>query len=127
MCFVIFNNKGKILFYYLHCRSSIFYRKLYPLHVLASSFSYFSLIYQPFSSPFIQNKIISRKSSPSHIISPYSCVATLSFLYAHVLTYPLHHPYLYYPPTSSPREFPSHLYFLINSKPPPFSSITFNF
>jgi hypothetical protein len=49
-------------------------------------------------------------------------VATLSFLicpatvisriYAHVLTYPLHQPYLYYPTTSSPREFSSHLYLL---------------
>jgi hypothetical protein len=101
MCFVIFNNKGKILFYYLHCRSSIFYRKLNPLHVLASYLSYSSLIYQPFSSPFIQNTVISRKSSPSPVISPCSCVATLSFhicpaiviskIYAHVFTRSLIH------------------------------------
>lgn len=64
----------------------------------------------------IQNTIISRKSSPITRHQPIQ----LSFLICsavviknlHSCTYPLHHPYLYYPPTSSPGEFPSHLYLL---------------
>jgi hypothetical protein len=50
---------------------------------------------------------------PFHVlVSSMSYPYDLSFIEQHVHRISLHHPYLYYPPTSSPREFPSHLYLL---------------